>query len=100
MKAAGMKISYVPAKDITAAAKELVAADPSIIAEAEANLAKRAETPLPIDIKSLVQEDATLKAKGEAKKAEAAKNKPLSAKQAGLVKGRKAKAKPEAEATA
>lgn len=100
LKAAGMKISYVAAKDITAAAKELVSADPSIIEEAEANLAKRAETPMPIDIKSLVKEDPKLVQKGEAKKAAEAAGKPISAKQAGMVKGRKgAKAKPDAEAT-
>lgn len=88
IKKAGMKISAVGAKDITAAAKELVNADASIIAEAEANLAKRAETPLPFDIKSLVKEDPAKLAKMEEKKAEAAKDKPLSAKQAGLVAGR------------
>lgn len=98
IKAAGMKISHVKASEITAAAKELVAADQTIVAEAEANLAKRAETPMPIDIKALVKEDPKLVAKAEAKKAEAAKDKPLSKTQAGLVKGRKAKA-PQAEAT-
>lgn len=98
IKAAGMKISHVKASEITAAAKELVAADQTIVAEAEANLAKRAETPMPIDIKALVKEDPKLVAKAEAKKAEAAKDKPLSKTQAGLVKGRKAKAS-QAEAT-
>lgn len=88
LKAAGMKISYVKASEITAAAKELINQDASIIEEAKANLEKRAEAPLPIDIKSLVKEDPELKAKGEAKKAEAKKDAPLSAKQAGKVKGR------------
>lgn len=96
MKAQGIKISYVKASDITAAAKELVAADESIIAEAQANLDTRAKTPIAIDITSLVKEDPTLRAKGEAKKAA---EKGLSAKQAGLVKGRKApKARPQADA--
>jgi len=97
IKAAGMKISYVKASDITAAAKELLANDSSIIEEAKANLAKRAETPVPVDIKALIHENSELKAKGEAKKEEAKKNKPLSAKQAGrpakggkVVPGRKA----------
>lgn len=101
IKAAGMKISYVKASEITAAAKELIASEDadneaSCIAMAKANLAKRAEAPMPIDIKSLVSEDAKLREAGEAKKAEERANKPLSAKQAGLVKGRKAKAKPAA----
>lgn len=91
LKAAGMKISYVKAADITAAAKELITQDATIIELAKANLEQRAETPLPIDIKSLVHEDATLKAKGEAKKEAEKAAKPLSAKQAGLVKGRKGK---------
>jgi hypothetical protein len=99
LKAAGMKISYIKASDITAAAKELVASDDSIVAEATANIAKRAETPMPIDIKALVQEDSSLKAKGEAKKAAAKAEKQLSAKQAGIpAKGGKVpprKAKPD-----
>jgi hypothetical protein len=102
LKAAGMKISYVKASDITSAAKELIASedeasDTSCIAMAKANLDKRAEAPIAIDIKSLVHEDATLREKGEAKKAAEAANKPISAKQAGMVKGRKPKAKPSAE---
>lgn len=99
MKAAGMKISYVKASEITAAAKELIAQDASIIEEAKENLEKRSAAPMPIDIKALIKEDADLKAKDEAKKAAAAKEKPLSAKQAGMVKGRsKAKASPQANA--
>lgn len=94
IKAAGMKISHVKASEITTAAKELLAQDQSIVAEAEANLATRSATPLPIDIKSLVKEDPKLVAKAEAKKAADAANKPMSAKQAGLVKGRKPKAQP------
>lgn len=89
LKAQGFKISYVKASDITAAAKELIAADDTIIAEAEANLKAREAAPIAIDLKSLVKEDADLRAKGEAKKEAAKKDKPLSAKQAGMVKGRK-----------
>lgn len=97
-KAAGMKISYIPAKEITAAAKELIAQDATIIEEAEANLKAREATPVAIDIKSLVKEDASLVAKGEAKKAKEKADKPLSAKQAGQVKGRKAKPAQQASA--
>lgn len=105
MKAAGMKISYVKASDITAAAKELIAAEnaddaTSCIAQAKANLEARSATPMAIDIKSLVHEDATLRAKGEAKKAEEKAERGLSAKQAGKVAPRKVKAKPTADATA
>src|SRR5262249_4150783 len=104
IKAAGMKISLVKASDITAAAKELVAQDATIVAEAEAN-GKARETgtiavPTGFDIKSLVHEDAGLKAKADAEKAEKDASKPLSAKQAGQVKGRKPKAKPAADAGA
>lgn len=91
MKAAGIKISYVKASDITAAAKELIAQDATIIEQATANLEQRAATPIAIDITALVREDAELKAKGEAKKEAEKANKPISAKQAGLVKGRKGK---------
>jgi len=46
---------------------------------------------MPIDIKSLIKADPKLVAKAEARKAKEAEGKPLSAKQAGMVKGRKAK---------
>jgi hypothetical protein len=91
IKAAGMKISNVKASEITAAAKELVNTNPSFIEQATANLAEREKAPVAIDIKSLVHEDAGLVAKNEAKAAAAKKDKPLSAKQAGQVKGRKSK---------
>lgn len=97
LKAAGKKLSYVPAKEITAAAKELVGLDPSILAQAEANIASRAETPSAIDLSALVAglaEDPAKVAKAEEKKAAKQKDKPLSAKQAGMVKGRKPQAKP------
>jgi hypothetical protein len=96
IKASGKRISHYTAKDISAAAKSLIEADPSIIADAEAALAKRSEIPVAEDLMALLKEDPKLVAKAEAKKAEAEKNKPLSAKQAGLVKGRKAKPQHEA----
>ena len=94
IKASGKRISHYTAKDISAAAKSLIEADPSIIADAEAALAKRSEIPVATDLLAMLKEDPTLVAKAEKKKAEAAKDKPLSAKQAGLVKGRKVKAEP------
>ena len=105
IKANGMKISYVKASDITAAAKELIAAEDadnpeSCIALAKITLEKRAETPVAIDIKSLIAEDPTLREKGEAKKAAEKAERGLSATQAGKVKGRKPKARPTVEAGA
>lgn len=100
IKAAGMKISYVKASDITAAATQLLSDDPTIIEQAKAALEAREATPMPIDIKALVAEDAKLREKGEAKKAAEKAERGLSAKQAGKVAGRKPKAKPTAEATA
>lgn len=99
MKGAKIKISTVKASEITKAAKALIESDASIIATAEKNLAARAETPIKIDIMSLVKADPALVAKAEAKAAEAKANKPLSAKQAGKVAPR-AKAKPQAGAHA
>lgn len=100
MKANSIKISHVKASEITAAAKQLLENDPSIIATAEANLAARLETPAKIDIKSLIKVDPGLVAKDEAKKAEAKANKPLSAKQAGKVAPRAKGAKPTLQAGA
>ena len=89
IKANGKRISHYSAKDISAAAKGLIDADPSIIADAEAAIAKRSEIPVAQDLLSMLKEDPKLVAKAEAKKAKDAAEKPLSAKQAGLVKGRK-----------
>lgn len=99
MKSAGMKISHVAASEITKAANALLDSDPSLITQAEANLAQREKTPVAIDIKSLIHEDPKLIAAAEAKKAKDKANKPLSAKQAGKVAPR-AKAKPEAQVSA
>lgn len=99
MKANKIKISHVKASEITAAAKQLLDADPSILVTAEANLATREATPIKINIAALIKEDPTLVAKDEARKAEAKASKPLSAKQAGKVAPR-AKAKPASQPTA
>ena len=92
IKAAGMKISHVEAKDITAAANELLANDPSLIEQAKANLEERAKVPAKVDlIKSLIKESPKLVAKAEA--ASAKKKTTLSKTQAGKVAPR---AKPKA----
>ena len=99
LKAAGKKLYAIKASEITTAAKELIGLDPSIVQMAEAAIKARTEVPSAIDLSALVgavKEDTAKIAKAEAEKAEKAKNKPISAKQAGLVKGRKPKAKPEA----
>jgi hypothetical protein len=96
MKANKIKISTVKPRDITAAAKQLLDADPSIIQTAEANLAAREATPVKIDITKLVKADPELVKKAEEKAAKAKADKPLSAKQAGKVAPR-AKAKPAAQ---
>ena len=97
MKANKIKISHVKASEITAAAKALLESDNSILATAEANLKAREATPIKIDIKALVKEDPALVAKDEARKAKAAADKPLSAKQAGKVAPRAKGSKPKAE---
>jgi len=83
IRKAGMKISLVPASQITAAAKTQLEGDPSLYEKAKANLAERAKIEFAGDIASLVKESPKLKAEAEAK-ASAAKEKRLSAKQAGL----------------
>lgn len=91
MKKAGIKVSHVAAKDITAAAKELLEQDTEggLLKEAEANLKARAEAPVKIDIKSLVKVSPELVAKAEERKAKAKKDAPASAAQAGKVATRK-----------
>lgn len=104
IRKAGMKISHVPAKDITAAAKQFVEDDPSYIERATANLAERAKLPTTVDISALIKESPKLKAEAEARNA-AKKEKVLSAKQSGLVakvtgtKGKVPPRRPTAEAT-
>jgi len=96
IKAAGMKISHVEAKDITAAANELLASDSSIVEQAKANLEERAKVPAKVDlIKSLIKESPKLVAK--AKEANEKKKSTLSKTQAGKVAPR---AKPKAGVSA
>jgi hypothetical protein len=95
LKAAGHKISHYKAAQITEAAKQIVS---QYVAQAEENLAKRAQPPGAIDLSALVtgmKTDPELVAKAE--KAKAEKKTQLSAKQAGMVATR---AKPTAKASA
>lgn len=85
LRKAGMKISHVKASDITAAAKELVASNAEIVAQAEQNLKERAAVPTGIDIKALIQVDPKLVAAAEEKKAKSKADSPLSKTQAGKV---------------
>lgn len=81
---AGMKISHVPAKEITEAANKLIEQDKAFIEQATANLAAREAQPKPtLDIKSLISESPKLVAAAATKKAKDKKDAPLSAKQAG-----------------
>lgn len=104
IKKDGKKISHYPASEITAGAKVVLANDPSIYEQAEANLKARAETPTPkgIDIGKLLKVDPELVAKAEEAKAKKRKSPKgegqLSAKQAGMVAPRQ-KPKPS-QATA
>lgn len=99
MKRAGIKISHVEPKEITAAANELLKADPSLIETAKANLEARKATPVSdkISIRSLIKESPALVAKAEEKKAKDKASRPLSAKQAGKTQVR---SKPKAQAPA
>ena len=97
IRAAGMKISHVEASVITKAANELIAADPSFIENAKANIEARSAVKSAINIADLVHESPKLVAKAEAAKAE--RKTQLSAKQAGKPAPRKKKA-PEATANA
>lgn len=98
LKAAKIKISHVDAKDITAAAKELVGADPSFIEQATANIEARKAKPAAIDITALVKVNPKKVAKAEADKAaaRAEAEKVLSSKQAGIP----TKSKPKAQVPA
>ena len=87
IKKAGGKISHYEAKEITAAANQLIEAQPEIIETAKTNLEARKAAPVKIDIASLVKESPKLVAKAEENKAK--KKGQLSAKQAGLVAKRK-----------
>ena len=97
IKAAGKRISHYSAATITQGAKALIENDPSIIAEAEAAIAKRSEIPVTQDLMALLKEDPKLVEKAEKRKADAAKDKPLSAKQAGQSTKVPPKRKPSTE---
>lgn len=94
----GYKISHIPAKDITASAKNLVETDPMWVAQAEENLANRnkATGDQRIDLAALgLKPDPDKLAKAEAAKVTRKNN--LSAKTAGQTKavaGRATKSKP------
>lgn len=92
IRASGGKPSHYPASEITKAADAFIASDPSIIEDAKAALAKRAENKPSVDISTIIKESPALIAKLAEK---SAKNKApgLSAKQAGMVPPRK---KPQA----
>lgn len=85
MKDEGIKISHVPAREITKVAKELVADNPELIEQAKATVEARKEKAgaiaLKTELKGLV--DAKLVAKDE--KAKAEKKSQLSAAKAGKV---------------
>lgn len=91
IRKSGQKPSLVAMSDITAAANELIAADPQYIEQAITNLAERAKIVSKIDIASILHESPKLLAKRD--KAAAERKAVLSAKQAGLPnkKGKAAK---------
>ncbi len=76
LKAAGKKVSYIPARTISAAAAKLIADDPSWFKRAEASLAaaEKEREKLAISIEG-IEEDETLIAKAEETKAKAKKPK-------------------------
>lgn len=87
IKAAGIRISHIPASDITKAANALIEADPSYIQQAQANIEARAQIKSAVDVTSLVHIDPKLVKADEDRKAAAKKQ--LSAKQAGKAAPRK-----------
>lgn len=89
IRAAGMKISHVEASVITKAANELIAADPSFIENAKANIEARSAVKSAINIADLVHESPRLVAKAEAERAE--RKTQLSVKQGGKIAFRKKK---------
>ena len=78
IRAAGMKISHVPASEITKAANAFIAADPYYLEQAAKNIEERAAKKTSVDIAALVHEspklvEASLKAAAERKAASSAK---------------------------
>lgn len=103
LKDKGFKVSYYPAAEITAAAKALLEAQPSILEMAKANIEAREQARAAAGdvLGNIVQtakvSDKLIKA-AEDKKVAAKET--LSAKQAGKPKAHVPKAKPQAQATA
>lgn len=98
IKAAGMKPSHIPPKDVTAAAKKLVEEKDSVYIErAKEKVAQRNAAPLTIDLSALGIHADPEKVK-KAEDAKAKRKETLSAAQAGKTKPRvAAKAKPTAD---
>jgi hypothetical protein len=94
IKRSGGKPSQYAAKDITGAADQLIASDPSYIEKARLALEERANITSAIDISTFIKADP----KKVAKAAEAKANKPLSATQAGRVAPRRKPAQSQASA--
>lgn len=96
LREAGQKISHIEASEITKAANELIENDPSLLEQAAANVAARAEKVklggIGIDLSSIKISDKLVE-KANAKKA---KDGTLSATQAGKPKAKQPKAKPTA----
>lgn len=98
MKKAGIKVSHVPAKEITQAVKDLLASDmgKSILDQAQKNIDARKAAPEAagtISLASLLPDFDTLKQKGAESDAKAKeRGKQLSAKQAGMTTKHKPKA--------
>ena len=92
LKRQGFKLSHIEASEITKVAKEYLEASPELLEQAKANIEARSAVSVgeKINVKALVKESPTLKAKADAKKAGT-----LSATQAGKVKTR---ARPQANA--
>jgi len=99
IKASKQKISHFAAKDITAAAKQVLEAMPQIVEQAKANIAARGsiEGAAAINIGSLIKADPKQVERAEKEKAERKADRQLSAKQAGKVKPR-SKPAPAAQA--
>lgn len=94
IKAAGMRISHVPASDITKAANALIESDPSFVAQAQANIESRAQIKPAINVASLVHADPKLVKADEDRKA--ARKDQLSAAKAGKTAPRKGAAQTNA----
>jgi hypothetical protein len=111
IKAAGGKVSHYAGSEITKAAKDLLAADATIVEQAKANIdARKAQKPkVAIDVSKIavsakkVAEAEAKKVADKAKRDAAKADKPLSAKQAGKTAVRPVpgkKAQPKAQPTA